>query len=91
MWNRTCNTKGGQGNKKKRHLICYIIRVFKDDVDRFCSNFTEHSIARSGHTIGPMMKINEHFDKVLNVKQESGRHAMQSLEEDFFFIKLIWY
>ena len=50
------------------------------------SNLTEHSIARSGHAIGPMMKITEHFDNVLDVKQESGHHEIPSLEENFNFV-----
>ena len=84
MWNRTCNTKGGQGKNKELDLQNeHINRVFKDDINTFRSNLTEHSIARSGRAIGPMMKIIEHFDKVLDVKQESGHHEMPSLEEDF--------
>ena len=84
MWNRTCNTKGGQGKNKELYLHNeYINRVFKDDVTTFRSNLTEHSIARRGHAIGPIMKIIEHFDKVLDKKKESGRHEMPSLEEDF--------
>ena len=84
MWNRTCNTEGGQGKNKELDLHNeHINRVFKSDIDTFHSNLTEHSIARSGCAIGPMMKIIKHFDKVLDVKQESCRHEMPSLEEDF--------
>lgn len=84
MWNRTCNTKRGQGKNKELDLHNeHINRVFKDDINTFHSNLTEHSIARSGHAIGPTMKIIEHFDKVLDIKKESGHHEMPSLEEDF--------
>ena len=79
-----CNTKGGQGKNKELDLHNeHINRVFKDDVNTFRSNLTEHSIARSGHAIGPMIKIIEHFDKLLDVKQELGYHEMPNLEEDF--------
>lgn len=30
-----------------------------------------------------MMKIIEHFDKILDVKQETGCHEMPNLGEDF--------
>ena len=64
MWNRTCNTKGGQGKNKELDLHNeHINIVFKDDTNTFHSNLTEHCIARSGHAIGPMMKIIEHFIK----------------------------
>ena len=79
-----CNTKGGKGKNKELDLHNeHINRVFKDDVNTFRSNLTEHSVARSGQAIGPMMKIIDHFDKVLDVKQDSGRHEMPNLDEDF--------
>ena len=61
----------------------HVNRVVKDDMNTFPSNLTEHSIARSGHAIGPIMKIIEHFDNVLDIKQESGHYELPSLEEDF--------
>ena len=58
MWNRMCNTKGGMGKNKELDLHNeHINRLFKDDVNTFHSNLTEHSIARSSHAISPMMSI----------------------------------
>ena len=75
MWNRMCNTKGGKDKNKELDLHNeHINKVFKDDVNTFRSNLTKHSIARSGHASGPVMKIIEHFDKVLDVNQTLGHH-----------------
>ena len=84
MWNRTCNAKGGKGKNKELDLHNeHINRVFKDNVNTFLSHLTEHSIARSGQAIGPMMKVIDHCDKVFNVKQDSGRHEMPNMSKDF--------
>ena len=87
MWNRMCNTKGGKGKNKELDLHNeHINRVFKDDVNTFRSNITVHSINRSGRAIGPMIKIINHFDRELDVKQDAGRHEMPNLNEDFSLV-----
>ena len=84
MWNRSCNTKGGIGKNKQLDLHNeHINRLFKDDVNTFRANLTENSIKRSAQAIGPMMKIIDHFDQALDVKQDAGWHTMLDLNEDF--------
>ena len=84
MWNRSCNTKGGIGKNKQLDLHNeHINRVFKKDVNTFRANLTEHSIKRSAQAIIPMMQITDHFDQLLDVKQDAGWHAMPDLKDDF--------
>ena len=86
-WNRTCNTHGGKGKNKQLDLHNeHVNRVFKDDINTFRANISEHSITRSGNAVGPIMKIIEHFDEILAVKQDSGKHAKPHQDEE---LKLI--
>ena len=73
-WNRTCDPHGGKGNNKQLDLHNeHVNRVFKDDINTLRANITEHSITRSGNAVGLMMKIIEHFDQMLTLKQDSGK------------------
>lgn len=63
MWNRTCNSHGGAGKNIPLDLhLEHMNRIFKDDINTFRANITEHSINRSGNAVGPLSAFLHKFD-----------------------------
>ena len=83
FWNRTCNSRGGQGHNIPLDLqIEHHNRVFKDDIGTFRSNITEHSVTRSGQVIGPLGSLLDNFDSQASVKHPSGKHSNNQVSTD---------
>ena len=74
VWNRTCNPRGGPGNNVELDLnLEHLNRIFKDDLNTFKANITEHSIDRSSHAIGPIGNVLDNFDRQMQVKRPGGQ------------------
>ncbi len=81
VWNRTCNTKGGEGNNISMNLENeHLNRTFKDDLN---ANISEKSVCRSSQASGPRTDILTAVDALLQVKTPSGRHIGPSVLKDF--------
>ena len=83
MWNRTCNPRGGPVNNVQLDLqLEHLNRLFKDDLNTFRSNITEHSVQRSSCVLGQIKKVFDNLDDIVGVKHPSGQHIGPDLESD---------
>ena len=83
-WNRTCNTNGGKGNNIPLDLKNeYLNAVFKDDINTFRANITEHSVQRSSRSVKRVSDALKKFDEATHVRSDSGRHVVPDTSEDF--------
>ena len=84
VWNRVCNTRGGQGCNIPLDLhVEHLNRVFKDNINTFRVNISERNISRSSKAISLSKELLEKFDCQTGVKQPSGEHIEPHLQEDF--------
>ena len=84
IWNRTCNSKGGNGKNIPLDLKNeYLNAIFKADLNTFHSNISEHSVQRSSCSIQLVQDTLEHFDHVTGIYKDSGRHTAANTSEDF--------
>ena len=87
VWNRTCNSRGGQGRNIPLDLqLEHNNRIFKDDIGTFHSNITEHSVTRIGQVIGPLSRFLDNFDSHTSVKYPSGKHSKPSVQKELELI-----
>ena len=83
IWNRTCNSKGGEGKNVSLDLQNeHLNRNFKDAIRTFHGNISDISIARSSQALGPMSEMLTSVDKMVHVKTPSGQHAGPSVKSD---------
>ena len=86
-WNRTCNRKGGHGHNIPLDLDNeFLNRVFKDNINTFRQNITSHSVDRSSQSLKRISDTLENFDKITNIRHDSGHHALPDSSEDFRLI-----
>ena len=82
-WERTINVHGKSGRNVSMDLhMEHINRECKQAMGVLGSNINDSSVARIGKSIGELMKISQQFDKVNNLKEESGRHRRRTVEGD---------
>ena len=83
IWNRTCNSKGGEGKNVSLDLQNkHLNRNFKDAIRTLRANISDMNIARSSQAVGPMSEMLTSVDKMVHVKTPSGRHAGPSVKSD---------
>jgi L1 cell adhesion molecule like protein len=82
-WERTINVHGKSGRNISMDLhMEHINRECKQAMGVLGSNINDSSVARIGKSIGELMKISQQFDKVNDLKEESGRHRRRTVEGD---------
>ena len=83
MWERTINVHGKPGRNVSMDLhMEHINRECKQAMGYLGSNIDNNSVTRIGKSIGELMKIKQQFDKVNDLKEESGRHRRRTVEGD---------
>ena len=83
IWNRTCNTRGGAGHNKPLDLLLeHLNRDFKSSIGSFAPHVRESSVLKTSHASPVVNEFVNHFDKLTNVRQDSGYHPTPLQDKD---------
>ena len=82
-WSRTVNTSGLPGKNIPCDLhMEHLNKEYKKSLCGLGSNITDHSVQRIGKCLGQSTKVMEHFDQIIGLPRQSGRHVRWSSEDD---------
>ena len=82
-WERTINVHGKPRRNVSMDLhMEHINRECKQAMGVLGSNINDSSVTWIGRSIGELMKISQQFDKVNELKEESGCHRRHTVEGD---------
>lgn len=82
-WNRTVNTRGGNGRNIPVDLeMEHLNRTVKSYVSSLGSNVTESTIMQCGKSLNGIMDVCRNFDRENNISPESIEHTRSSTLAD---------